>query len=98
MSATARANSCPVRPKRPCVRPIPGQAEAPLRQTYPGYVQFDINGGLSFGKWNANAFVQNLTDKRGLIGGGYYNQTNFNRYWFNLIAPRTVGLSLDYSF
>ncbi|ODU79056.1 MULTISPECIES: TonB-dependent receptor [unclassified Novosphingobium] len=77
---------------------VPSQAEAPLRQTYPGYVQFDINGGLSFGKWNANAFVQNLTDKRGLIGGGYYNQTNFNRYWFNLIAPRTVGLSLDYSF
>ncbi len=45
-----------------------------------------------------NAFVQNVTDKRGVAGGGFNNQTNYNAYWFNYIQPRTIGLSLEKTF
>jgi outer membrane receptor protein involved in Fe transport len=77
---------------------VASEAEAPLRQSYPGYVQFDANAGLEFGDWRLSVFVQNLTNKHGVIGGGYYNQTSFNPNWFNYVQPRTVGLNVDYAF
>lgn len=74
------------------------QDVANLRQTYPGYAQVDVNAGLEFSQWTVNLFVQNLTDKRGLNGGGFYNQTSFNDNWFNFTQPRTVGLNIAYNF
>lgn len=73
-------------------------AEASLRQTYPSYTQFDVNAGLEFGSWDVKLFVQNVTNKRGVIGGGFNNQTSFNQNWFNYAQPRTVGLNAAYSF
>jgi len=73
-------------------------AEAPLRQTYPSYVQVDLNAGLKYQDWKLNMFVQNATNKRGLIGGGYNNQYNFNPNWFNYIQPRTIGMSIERKF
>lgn len=73
-------------------------AEAPLRQTYPSYVQVDLNAGLKYQDWRLNMFVQNATNRKALIGGGYNNQYNFNPYWFNYIQPRTIGMSIERKF
>ncbi|MBU0555019.1 MAG: TonB-dependent receptor [Alphaproteobacteria bacterium] len=77
---------------------VPVEELAPLRQSYPDYVQLDINAGLKFDDWSLNVYVQNLTNEAGVIGGGFYNQTSFNADWFNYIRPRTIGLSVDYNF
>jgi outer membrane receptor protein involved in Fe transport len=77
---------------------VPTAAEAPLRANYPGYVQFDLTAGLEFDNWNVNLFVQNLTNKHGVIGGGFWNQTSFNENWFNYAQPRTVGVNAEFTF
>jgi iron complex outermembrane receptor protein len=70
----------------------------PLRQTYPAYATVDLNSGVTFGDWKLNLFVQNVLDRRGLNGGGYYNQTNWNGNWFSTTQPRTIGVNADWSF
>ena len=73
-------------------------AAAPLRQTYPSYVQVELNAGLKYQDWKLNMFVQNLTNSKGLIGGGYNNQYNFNPNWLNYVQPRTIGMSVERKF
>jgi outer membrane receptor protein involved in Fe transport len=77
---------------------VPFAGVADLRAHYPGYVQFDVNARLELDNWNLNVFVQNLTNKHGVIGGGFWNQTSFNENWFNYAQPRTIGLNLEYNF
>lgn len=77
---------------------VPSAALAPLRQVYPSYAQVDLHAGLRYETWKANLFVQNLTDKHGVTGGGFNNQTNYNANWFNYIQPRTIGVSLEKTF
>ncbi len=72
--------------------------DAPFRQVYPDYVTLDINAGLDINDFNVQLFVQNVTNKRGVIGGGFNNQSNFNPNWFNFTQPRTVGLNVGYKF
>lgn len=74
------------------------QPEAPLRQLYPDYATLDLNASLGFEAVSVSMFVQNVTNKRGLIGGGYYNQTSFNNNWFNYTQPRTIGVNVEYAF
>jgi len=69
-----------------------------LRQKYPSYAQTDFHAGVKTDAWRVSLLVQNLTDRRGVTGGGYNNQTNFNPSWFNYIQPRTIGLSLERRF
>ena len=71
---------------------------ADLRQTYPSYAQLDLKVGLEYQIWSATLFVQNATDKRGQIGGGFFNQTSFNDNWFNFSQPRTIGFNVEYLF
>ncbi|MEP7247773.1 MAG: TonB-dependent receptor, partial [Gammaproteobacteria bacterium] len=77
---------------------VPSAALASQRQEYPAYAQVDLHAGLQYDTWKGNLFLQNLTDKRGVTGGGFNNQTNYNPYWFNYIQPRTIGLSLEKTF
>lgn len=77
---------------------VPSPAQAALRQTYPAYTQLDLSGGVKGDSWQINLFVQNLTDKRGLTGGGFNNQTTFNPAWFNYTQPRTIGFNLEKKF
>lgn len=77
---------------------VPTPQESSLRQTYPAYAQTDLNAGVRADDWRVNVFAQNVTDKRGVTGGGYNNQTTFNQYWFNYIQPRTLGLSIERTF
>jgi len=77
---------------------VPSAALAAQRQTYPSYTQADLHAGVKADVWRANLFIQNLTDKRGVTGGGFNNQTNYNPYWFNYIQPRTIGVSVERTF
>ena len=73
-------------------------AEAPLRQFYPAYAQGDLYLGARWRGWRATIFVRNVTNSRGVTGGGYNNQTEFNRFWLNYTQPRTAGMTLEKSF
>lgn len=77
---------------------VPDATLASLRATYPSYVQFDLNAGVKVDNWNVNAFVQNVTNKRGVIGGGFWNQTSYNANWFNYMPPRTIGVNVEFNF
>jgi len=77
---------------------VPTAEEAPLRQKYPGYAQTDLHMGVKSEAWRVSVFFQNVADRRGVTGGGYNNQSNFDQYWFNYIQPRTIGLSLERTF
>jgi outer membrane receptor protein involved in Fe transport len=68
---------------------------SPQRQSFPAYAKTDLRAGLKFESWAVNFFVNNVTDKRGLLSGGL---GNLNPNAFNYIQPRTVGLSAVKSF
>ena len=65
------------------------------RQTFPAYAKTDVRGGAIFGDWTANLFVNNVTDRRGLISGGI---GALNPSLFTFIQPRTVGVSVSRAF
>jgi iron complex outermembrane receptor protein len=66
-----------------------------LRQVYPSFTQTNLRIGVNYKAWSANAYVNNVADARGLIGGGigYGNPSEFV-----LIRPRTVGVSATTKF
>ncbi|MBB3859395.1 outer membrane receptor protein involved in Fe transport [Novosphingobium hassiacum] len=72
--------------------------DAPLRQVYPEYAALDLNAGLDINAFTVQVFLQNVTNKRGVIGGGFNNQTSFNPNWFNYTQPRTIGLNVSHKF
>tara|TARA_A100001391_G_scaffold119169_3_gene80972 strand:+ start:2427 stop:4709 length:2283 start_codon:yes stop_codon:yes gene_type:complete len=77
---------------------VPFEGVYDMRQTYPAYTQFDLYGSATMGMVTLSAFVQNLTNKHGVIGGGFWNQTNYNANWFNYAQPRTIGLNAELTF
>jgi iron complex outermembrane receptor protein len=65
------------------------------RAYYPDYTKINAGAGVNYGEWRINAYVDNLADRRGVIGGGVgYNPPNTIVY----ITPRTVGLNLARTF
>jgi outer membrane receptor protein involved in Fe transport len=66
-----------------------------VRQNYPAYAQTDLRAGASWDTWEANLFVNNVTDRRGLLSGGI---GFFIADSFSYIQPRTVGLSVTKTF
>jgi len=66
------------------------------RQDYPAYAKLDLPSGLTYGSWAMNVFVNNVTDKRGLLAGGL--GVGIDQNGFIIIQPRTVGLSLKRTF
>ena len=69
-------------------------ATAP-RQYYPAYARTDLHAGVISGPWTVTAYTNNVTDKRGLLGGGL---DYFPSYAFQYIQPRTFGVSLVRKF
>lgn len=65
------------------------------RAEYPAYSQLDLRAGLQHDDWKFNLYVRNITDERGLIGGGAgaYPPTAFV-----YIQPRSFGVSLAKTF
>lgn len=64
------------------------------RNSMPGYTKIDLHAGVKYDTWNLNLFVNNLADRRGVLGLTPYGSISLP----NLIPPRTVGLSLAKSF
>jgi outer membrane cobalamin receptor len=65
------------------------------RQHLPPYARTDLRAGLDMDPWKINVYVNNVTDKRGLIAGGAGNVLPYSYYY---IQPRTVGAAVARSF
>lgn len=67
----------------------------PVRQDLPSYTRTDLRVGIRNEAWTASAYMNNVTDERGLINGGIgYVPANV----FTYIQPRTLGLNVSRSF
>jgi len=66
------------------------------RQIYPSYEKLDLNAGIELSGVKLAAFVNNVTNERGVVGGGY--GTLISNSAFNLIQPRTYGFSISKEF
>jgi iron complex outermembrane receptor protein len=67
----------------------------PQRQDLPAYAKLDLRASLRRGEWTLNAYLNNVTDRRGVLNGGL---GTWNAASFNLIQPRTIGLSITKTF
>lgn len=65
------------------------------RQTYPAYTKVDLRAGLDYRDWSLTLYATNLTDRRGVLGGG---AGTFPPNAYIYLQPRTVGLSLARKF
>jgi outer membrane receptor protein involved in Fe transport len=65
------------------------------RQTFPEYTKLDLHASLSRDAWEANLFVTNATDRRGVLYGGIGAVPPFA---YAFIQPRTYGISLIRTF
>lgn len=66
------------------------------RQSYASYGKVDLTAGVEIDDIKVSAFVNNVTNKRGLIGGGVGTLISVSA--FNLIQPRTFGFSVSKEF
>ncbi len=67
----------------------------PGRQNFPAYTKADLRAGVRFQDWTVNLFMNNVTDKRGLLAGG---PGTLNTAAYYLIQPRSYGLSVSRTF
>jgi iron complex outermembrane recepter protein len=66
------------------------------RQILPAYSQTDFTAGIKAEPWTLNLFINNVTDRRGVLYGGLGSSTA--PYEFDYITPRTIGISVDRAF
>ena len=76
--------------------PFTGAPGAPgPRQGFPGYAKTDLHAGLKIDSWKVDLFANNVTNRRGVLDGGYgYFYPPATIY----ITPRTVGINVVKSF
>jgi iron complex outermembrane receptor protein len=67
----------------------------PDRAYYAPYARADVLAGTRFDSWTVNIFANNITDRRGVLGGGI---GMFPPFSYNIIQPRTVGLDVIRKF
>lgn len=67
----------------------------PERQDFPAYTAVNLRSALNGDLWSLELYVNNLADRRGIIGGGIGSQTPTA---FELIQPRTIGISVTRRF
>jgi iron complex outermembrane receptor protein len=67
----------------------------PPRQYLPSYARTDLRSGIRYDTWTLNLYVNNVTDKRGILSGGL---GTLNPVAFNYIQPRIFGLSVVKTF
>jgi iron complex outermembrane recepter protein len=67
----------------------------PERQDLPSYAKLDLRAGVDYDTWKVNLYVNNVTDKRGVLDGGL-DLIPSNAYVY--IQPRTVGITVSKSF
>ena len=64
------------------------------RLSFPAYTRVDLQAGVRSGAWSGSLSVNNVTDERGIVSGGYDPANTY----VNFIQPRTIGLSFSRSF
>jgi outer membrane receptor protein involved in Fe transport len=66
-------------------------ASSPQRQSYSPYARTDLRAGAKLDTWTFNLFLNNATDRRGVLSGGigFYPENAFT-----YIQPRTAGFSV----
>jgi len=71
-----------------------------IRAHFPGYATINANGGARTDSWLINVYVNNLADRRAVVGGNnFVYATGVTSGWYGtVIQPRTVGLSVSRSF
>jgi len=67
----------------------------PDRAYYPAYARTDVSAGTRFDSWTVSLFGNNMTDRRGILGGG---NGMFPPFAYNIIQPRTVGITVSKTF
>jgi len=67
----------------------------PQRQVFPGYAKVDARAGAKYNLWEVDAFVNNVTDRRGTLSGGL---GTFVPVAFDYIQPRMYGVSVTRRF
>lgn len=65
------------------------------RQKFPAYTRLDTRAGVKSEQWAFDLYVNNVTDERGVLGGGTGTITPTA---FQLIQPRTVGFAIARTF
>lgn len=74
----------------------PSYLVPPQRQSFGAYAKTDLRAGFTGGDWTISVFLNNVTDRRGVLRGGLDNLLVPTA--FNYIQPRTFGLSLSRTF
>lgn len=69
-------------------------ADPSPRQRYSSYLQVDLNAGVAWDQWSLDLYANNVTDRRGIIGGG---KGALVPQAYQVIQPRTLGLSVSRS-
>jgi len=69
-------------------------ATAAQRQYFPAYAKTDLRLGARYETWTVNAFINNVSDERGIFTGNLLGTQPFIDY----IQPRTAGLSVTKTF
>ena len=62
------------------------------RANLPAYAKTDLRSGVTYDSWTLDLYVNNVTDRRGLLSGGVGNSLPFA---LNYIQPRTIGLDFN---
>jgi iron complex outermembrane receptor protein len=65
------------------------------RADYPAYTKVDLRAGGHWDDWTLNLYVNNIADKRGVLGGGL---GNYPPYAYVYLQPRAVGVSVSRNF
>jgi outer membrane receptor protein involved in Fe transport len=64
------------------------------RVSLPSYAQTDLHAGVRYESWDVSLFLNNVTDKRGVLSPDLFFPSTAVYY----IRPRTLGLSLTREF
>lgn len=70
-------------------------ADPSPRQKFSSYTQVDLNAGVAWDLWSVDFYANNVTDQRGIVGGG---KGTLVEAAFQVIQPRTFGVSLSRDF
>jgi iron complex outermembrane recepter protein len=67
----------------------------PARQPMASYTKVDLNAEMRRDAWALNLYINNLTDKRGVVGGGIGTAKDDA---ITYIRPRTIGIRIAHDF
>jgi iron complex outermembrane recepter protein len=68
------------------------------RLQFPGYALINLHAGARNESWTVNLFVNNVADKRGILGTGPSYALGSSGTLAYIVQPRTVGLSVAKTF